>query len=105
VFNDAILGLRDAGKTVLLVTHGVHFLPYVDYIYSVDGGRVVEQGTYPELLLSPSFKFFIDTYGGGAAEDTEQDDKSASVSTEASTAKAAGSGDEKVRGVYMLHRS
>lgn len=32
LFNDAILGLRSQGKTVLLVTHALHFLPMVDYI-------------------------------------------------------------------------
>jgi ABC-type protease/lipase transport system fused ATPase/permease subunit len=32
LFENAIMGLRARGKTVLLVTHALHFLPEVDYI-------------------------------------------------------------------------
>ena len=37
LFNDAIIGaLRNSGKTVILVTHALHFLPQCDYIYTLD---------------------------------------------------------------------
>ncbi|TXT04778.1 hypothetical protein VHUM_04046 [Vanrija humicola] len=55
VFNNAILELCRGGKTVLLVTHGLHLLPHVDYIYSVANGRIVEQGTYTDLQASETF--------------------------------------------------
>jgi ABC-type nitrate/sulfonate/bicarbonate transport system ATPase subunit len=32
IFNEAILGLRRQGKTVILVTHALHMLHEVDYI-------------------------------------------------------------------------
>ena len=32
LFENAILGLRARGTTVILVTHAIHFLPQVDYI-------------------------------------------------------------------------
>lgn len=32
LFDHAIMGLRDRGKTVILVTHALHFLPRVDHI-------------------------------------------------------------------------
>ncbi|WOO81705.1 Multidrug resistance protein fer6 [Vanrija pseudolonga] len=64
VFNNAILELCARGKSVLLVTHGLHLLPHVDYIYSVSDGRIVEQGTYSDLKASPSFTTLIDTFGG-----------------------------------------
>jgi ABC-type nitrate/sulfonate/bicarbonate transport system ATPase subunit len=32
LFQNAILGLKAQGKTVVLVTHALHFLPQVDYI-------------------------------------------------------------------------
>jgi energy-coupling factor transporter ATP-binding protein EcfA2 len=32
--------------TRVLVTHSLSALPYVDYIYVLDDGRIVEQGTY-----------------------------------------------------------
>lgn len=69
LFNDAILGLRRAGKTVLLVTHALHFLPQVDYIYALDNGHIVEEGTYRELMAYGSaFRDLIDEFGGGYVE-------------------------------------
>jgi ATP-binding cassette, subfamily C (CFTR/MRP), member 1 len=51
LFNDAIIGhLRGQGKTVLLVTHALHFVADVDYIYTLKDGRMDEQGTYAELM-------------------------------------------------------
>jgi ATP-binding cassette subfamily C (CFTR/MRP) protein 1 len=37
--------------TRVLVTHSLSALPYVDYIYVLDNGRIVEQGTYTVRLL------------------------------------------------------
>lgn len=51
LFNNAIISAcRSRGKTVLLVTHALHFLPQVDYILHMLGGKIVEQGTYDELV-------------------------------------------------------
>ncbi|XP_012944861.1 canalicular multispecific organic anion transporter 2, partial [Aplysia californica] len=38
------------GKTRILVTHGLHLLPRVDYIVVMHEGRVSEAGSYEELL-------------------------------------------------------
>ena len=38
------------GKTRVLVTHALHFLREVDYIYTIVDGRIVEQGTYAALM-------------------------------------------------------
>lgn len=35
-----------ADKTRLLVTHALHVLDKTDYIYVMDQGRIVEEGTY-----------------------------------------------------------
>lgn len=51
LFTEAILGaLRAQGKTVILVTHALHFLSQCDYIYTMADGRIVEHGTYSDLL-------------------------------------------------------
>lgn len=34
------------GKTVLLVTHALSYLKYADYIYQLDSGVIVEQGSF-----------------------------------------------------------
>ncbi|OJA15999.1 hypothetical protein AZE42_13449, partial [Rhizopogon vesiculosus] len=43
---------RNTGKTRILVTHALHFLPDVDYIYTIVDGRIAERGTYPELMAN-----------------------------------------------------
>ena len=49
VFNNVFL-TASAGKTRILVTHALHFLPQVDYIFTVVDGKIAERGTYSELL-------------------------------------------------------
>lgn len=77
LFENAILGLRKRGKTVLLVTHALHFLPQVDYVCALQQGRIVEKGTYADLIASGGPFYRLVTEFGGAAEEKkeEQDDK------------------------------
>ena len=37
------------GKTRIIVTHALAYLPYFDHIIVMDEGRIVEQGTYQEI--------------------------------------------------------
>ncbi|TPX76960.1 hypothetical protein CcCBS67573_g01803 [Chytriomyces confervae] len=37
------------GKTRILVTHGIHYLPAVDRIVLMEQGKIVEEGTYEQL--------------------------------------------------------
>ncbi|RZF36743.1 hypothetical protein LSTR_LSTR005056 [Laodelphax striatellus] len=47
-------------KTRVLVTHGISFLPEVDFIIVVNNGQISEQGTYKELLAKKgAFADFI----------------------------------------------
>ena len=39
-----------AQKTRLLVTHQLHLLEHADWIICMDGGSIVEQGTFDELI-------------------------------------------------------
>ena len=58
------------GKTRVLVTHALHFLPYVDYIYVMLDGRIAEEGTYANLLASNgAFSKFVQEFG--SKEDVE----------------------------------
>ncbi|KAH8831323.1 P-loop containing nucleoside triphosphate hydrolase protein [Flagelloscypha sp. PMI_526] len=49
VFENAILKSQ-AGKTRIVITHALHFLPRVDYIYTIVDGVIQEQGTYQDLM-------------------------------------------------------
>ncbi|GKV40102.1 hypothetical protein SLEP1_g47773 [Rubroshorea leprosula] len=51
LFNDYIMGAL-SGKTVLLVTHQVDFLPAFSSILLMSGGEIIRDNTYDELLSS-----------------------------------------------------
>ncbi|KAJ4489677.1 ABC transporter [Lentinula edodes] len=66
VFTDAIQNMLK-GKTRLLVTHQLHFLPYVDWVICIEQGQVVEQGTYQDLMRKNGeggFARFVNEFGG-----------------------------------------
>ena len=65
-----VLQNNQEGKTRILVTHALHFLPYVDYIYVMLDGRVVERGRYSELMASNgAFSKFVQEFGNDEKED------------------------------------
>jgi ABC-type methionine transport system ATPase subunit len=49
VFNNVMLG-SSSGATRILVTHALHFLPKVDYIYFMIDGQIAERGTFEEIM-------------------------------------------------------
>ncbi|KAL5697636.1 ATP-binding cassette sub- C member 8 [Ranunculus cassubicifolius] len=51
LFNNCVMGALE-NKTVILVTHQVEFLAEVDKILVMDGGHVVESGSYEDMLSS-----------------------------------------------------
>jgi ABC-type multidrug transport system ATPase subunit len=73
LFQDAILGsLRGRGKSVILVTHALHFLSQCDYIYTLDNGRIAEHGTYEQLSSSDGEFARLNKQFGG--HDEKKDD-------------------------------
>ncbi|CAJ1081110.1 canalicular multispecific organic anion transporter 2 isoform X2 [Xyrichtys novacula] len=61
------------GKTRILVTHGISFLPQVDNIMVMVDGRVSEMGSYQELLKqNGAFAEFLRNY---ALEDVIEEDE------------------------------
>lgn len=46
ILEDCILNGPLAGKTRILVTHALHVLDKTDYIYVMDNGTIVEEGTF-----------------------------------------------------------
>lgn len=71
LFTHALQGAL-AGKTRVLVTHALHFLPQVDHIITVSEGRIVEQGTYTELIARHgAFAELVAEFGNNE-EETKQ---------------------------------
>jgi ATP-binding cassette subfamily C (CFTR/MRP) protein 2 len=44
------------GKTTLVATHALAYLPYFDNIFVIDGGSIILQGKYDKLLENQKFK-------------------------------------------------
>ncbi|XP_036307045.1 ATP-binding cassette sub-family C member 3 isoform X1 [Pipistrellus kuhlii] len=59
-----------AGKTRVLVTHGISFLPQTDFVVVLADGQVSEVGTYPALLQrNGSFANFLHNYAPDEGEE------------------------------------
>ncbi|KAF8758426.1 ABC transporter [Rhizoctonia solani] len=59
------------GRTRVLVTHKLDFLPHVDYIITLSEGKITEQGTYAELMAADGFfAKFISEFSHNSAEET-----------------------------------
>ncbi|KAJ3153109.1 hypothetical protein HDU89_000737 [Geranomyces variabilis] len=50
IFDDLLCGPALKNKTVVLVTHQLHLLPRVDRIVVLEAGRIVQHGTFVELM-------------------------------------------------------
>lgn len=76
VFNNVLSVSGERGdKTRILVTHALHFLHQVDFIYCVLDGRIVEQGTYEELIEAKgAFAAHINEFVSQQTEE-EQEEK------------------------------
>ncbi|KAG1899413.1 ABC transporter [Suillus fuscotomentosus] len=67
---------KNADKTRILVTHALHFLPEVDFIYTLVDGRIAERGTYAELMAKDgAFSKFV--YEFGSKEDSTKKEEKA----------------------------
>ncbi|KAL0575903.1 hypothetical protein V5O48_006076 [Marasmius crinis-equi] len=79
VFRNVLLH-APVGKTRVLVTHALHFLPEVDYIYVVSDGRIVEEGSYPDLMASGrEFSMFIKEFGSKEEKKEEEEEEEKAV--------------------------
>lgn len=62
-------------QTRLLVTHGLSYLPQVDVIIVMSGGKISEMGSYQELLARDgAFAEFLRTYASAEQEQGEPED-------------------------------
>lgn len=108
LFHDAILGaLRNQGKTVILVTHALHFLSYCDYIYTLSDGRLTEQGTFQELIAANGeFARLDKEYGGNDLQLTDKRQETTAVAgdikSESRSAYKLAGGTGKLEGKLIV---
>ncbi|KIL64510.1 hypothetical protein M378DRAFT_163292 [Amanita muscaria Koide BX008] len=69
-----VLQNANTKKTRILVTHALHFLPQVEYIYAVANGRVAEHGTYADLMATENGEFarFMNEFATKEEENKEE---------------------------------
>jgi hypothetical protein len=52
IFHKCIRGKVLRGKTVVLVTNQLHFLPHADHVYVLRDGTVAEHGSFASLMAT-----------------------------------------------------
>jgi ATP-binding cassette, subfamily C (CFTR/MRP), member 1 len=109
LFYDCILDGLLKDKTRILVTNQLNILAYVDQIVVLDEGRVIERGTYQELLSKDTdFSDLLKKYSNDESEDealsesdseSESDDDSQKLLTKKKEKSAKIHSEEKREGV------
>lgn len=95
LLEECICGLM-AGKTRILVTHQLHVLPHADRIFCMRDGRIVEQGTYEELLSHRgNFARLVELFGN--KEEKKMEDEPSESATPGK--KKGRSGGRKGKGL------
>ncbi|KAH7339705.1 P-loop containing nucleoside triphosphate hydrolase protein [Rhizoctonia solani] len=76
ILENCLLSGPLADKTRILVTHQLHVLPYVDEVIFMDNGRIVERGTYSDLVAAGGqFSQLVAEYDGTPAAKLMQGDE------------------------------
>lgn len=61
-------------KTRVLVTHALQYMKYMDYIYFMENGEILHEGTYEEIQRSDKFKQIYKKFTGESELDLIKDD-------------------------------
>ncbi|KAB5591062.1 Oligomycin resistance ATP-dependent permease YOR1 [Ceratobasidium theobromae] len=106
ILENCLLSGPLADKTRILVTHQLHVLPYVDEVIFMDNGRIIERGTYNDLVAAGGqFSQLVAEYGvaeetnvkGGSGDNTATANDDRAKSNDAPAAKLM-QGDERTTG-------
>ncbi|PPQ81812.1 hypothetical protein CVT25_013648 [Psilocybe cyanescens] len=94
ILENCLLSGPLADRTRVLVTHALHVLDKTDYIYVMDNGVIIEQGTYQDLMTnSQVFSRLMDEYGNLEVEEEDQEKSAAKRKTKGD--KSANGGTEE----------
>ncbi|WCJ26433.1 ABC transporter C family member 10 [Euphorbia peplus] len=86
LFNEYVIRAL-SGKTVLLVTHQVDFLPAFNSILLMSGGEIIREATYDELMASShEFQDLVNAHKNAAGYSERQNEKRTEATEELQTA-------------------
>ncbi|KAL0070194.1 hypothetical protein AAF712_002684 [Marasmius tenuissimus] len=92
-----------AGTTRIVVTHALHFLPYMDYIITLNNGSIVEEGTYSDLIArGGAFARFIEEFGSNGPQDDLDKERSQTERKEGTPAKDKEKKEKPTKKVMQL---
>ncbi|KAJ3079714.1 hypothetical protein HDU99_010237, partial [Rhizoclosmatium hyalinum] len=72
IFEGTILGSPMKGKTVIIATHLLHILPKVDNVIVMEQGKIVQNGSFKELMADMNGRLFETMKDYHLDEETEQ---------------------------------
>ncbi|KAI8850822.1 P-loop containing nucleoside triphosphate hydrolase protein [Chytridium lagenaria] len=80
IFENAITGPLAKGRTVVLVTHQLHYLPHVDRIFYFEDGSILEKGSFSTLVTDGErFSKLMSEYGGVSSSTNESTSEDAKI--------------------------
>lgn len=102
LFDNAICGSL-AGKTRVLVTHALHFLPRVDYIICLENGHISQEGTYSDLVADSegAFSKLMAEFGGDVNEKKEEEAEKEEEAVEEAGKKKTDKAADKPKGLMQ----
>ena len=90
IVKDCLLNGPLAGKTRVLVTHAMHVLARTDYIYLMENGKIIEEGSFQSLMHDgKEFARLIEEFGVAEKEEQEKN-KAEEEETKAEVQKKEG---------------
>ncbi|PFH48819.1 hypothetical protein AMATHDRAFT_64587 [Amanita thiersii Skay4041] len=90
ILENCLLNGPLVNRTRILVTHALHVLDKTDYIYVMDNGQIIEQGTYESLMNnSTTFAHLMEEYGNAEQESDQEDRNQKKRKTEGDSEKDA----------------
>ncbi|GAA5823616.1 hypothetical protein JCM11251_000700 [Rhodosporidiobolus azoricus] len=103
LFDNAICGSL-AGRTRILVTHALHFLPRVDYIICLEHGKITQTGTYAELVADKTgaFAALMEEFGGEAEAEEEKKEEVEEAALDAETDLVKGKKADKPKAKALM---
>ncbi|KAJ3015358.1 UNVERIFIED_CONTAM: Multidrug resistance-associated protein 1 [Siphonaria sp. JEL0065] len=94
VFQNAIKGPLMRSKTVLIATHLLHILPDVDQVIVMDGAKIVQNGTFQELMTDLNGKLYETMKDYHIDEDDDSEDGKKVVAKKAEEVEVKDGEDE-----------
>ncbi|KAJ3086700.1 Multidrug resistance-associated protein 4 [Quaeritorhiza haematococci] len=73
IFDECFMGFLKE-KTVVCALHQLQYLPQMDWVVCVKGGRISMQGTYEQLMAQESFSELINNHVAGGEQGDEDDE-------------------------------